>query len=220
MIRTTTTTTNDTDFGDVVMEMLGNLLVAIVAAAFQLVWLAVLFPMLSVPAGLSLAAGWWFGWPFGVGVAGVAVAGMVLWRVLSPQTFERWLTGRIRSRWLTWFRYRRRWAAVMDACLLTKKDGDRVSVPRLIGVRIGESLDTVRVKMLPGHAPSDWENRAEHLAHAFGTRHAQASVVGPSLVEITFRRSDSLVDPVIVDFPHIPGGVGDQKARLDRERAA
>ncbi|MEV4207539.1 hypothetical protein [Nocardia salmonicida] len=205
MNKTTTTTTNDTDFADVVMDMLGNLLVAIVTAAVQLVWLAILFPMLSVPAGLSLAAGWFYGWPFGVGLAGVAVAGMVLWRVLSPQTFERWLTGRIRSRWLTWFRYRRRWAAVMDACLLTKKDGDRVSVPRLMAVRIGESLDTVRVKMLPGHAPSDWENRAEHLAHAFGTRHARVAIVGASLLEITFRRSDSLAEPIVVDFESIAG---------------
>ncbi|WP_156677406.1 hypothetical protein [Nocardia sp. Root136] len=135
----------------------------------------------------------------------MAVAGMVLWRVLSPQTFERWLTGRIRSRWLTWFRYRRRWSAVMDACLLTKKDGDRVSVPRLMGVRIGESLDTVRVKMLPGHAPSDWENRAEHLAHAFGTRHAQVAIVGASLLEVTFRRSDSLAEPIVVDFESMAG---------------
>ncbi|MEV0541907.1 hypothetical protein [Nocardia salmonicida] len=205
MTRTTTTTTNDTHFGDVVMEMLGNLLVAIVTAAFHLVWLAVLFPMVSVPAGLSVAAGWFFGWPFGVGVAGVAVAGMVLWRVLSPQTFERWLTGRIRSRWLAWFRYRRRWAAVMDACLLAKKDGDRVSVPRLMGVRIGESLDTVRVKMLPGHAPADWENRAEHLAHAFGTRHARVAIVGASLLEVTFRRSDSLAEPIVVDFESMAG---------------
>ncbi|KQY38523.1 hypothetical protein ASD42_09005 [Nocardia sp. Root136] len=61
MTRTTTTTTNDTDLGDVVMEMLGKLLVAIVTAAFHLVWLAVLFPMLSVPGSgwlVWLSRGW------------------------------------------------------------------------------------------------------------------------------------------------------------------
>ncbi|MFD4441644.1 hypothetical protein ACFWPK_17890 [Nocardia sp. NPDC058519] len=205
MTRTTTTTTNDTDFGDVIMDMIGNLLVAIVTAAFQLIWLAILFPILSVPAGLSVAAGWFYGWPAGVGVAGVAVAGMVLWRVSSPQTFERWLTGRIRSRFLTWFRYRRRWTSVMNACLLARKDGDRVLIPRLVDVRIGESLDVVRAKMLPGHAPSDWENRAEHVAHAFGTRHAQVAIVGPSLLEVTFRRSDSLAEPIVVDFESMAG---------------
>ncbi|MEU4418494.1 hypothetical protein [Nocardia salmonicida] len=200
------TITTTTDFADVVMDALGRAMIAVVVAGFQLVWWALLFPMVSVPAGLSLAAGWWFGWPFGVGVAGVAVAGMVLWRVSSPQTFERWLTGRIRSRWLTWFRYSRRWATVMAACQLTKTDSnDRVVTPRLVDVRIGESLDTVKAKMLPGHSPSDWENRVEHLAHGFGTRHAQVAIVGPSLVEITFRRSDSLAEPIVVDFESMAG---------------
>ncbi|MEV0550323.1 hypothetical protein AB0H98_26220 [Nocardia salmonicida] len=200
------TITITTDFADVVMDAIGRAMIAVVVAGFQLVWWAALFPMVSVPAGLSLAAGWWFGWPFGVGVAGVAVGGMVLWRASSPQTFERWLTGRIRSRWMTWFRYRRRWETVMAACQLTKTDNnDRVIVPALAGVRIGESLDVVRAKMLPGHSPSDWENRVEHLAHAFGTRHAQAAIVGASLVEITFRRSDSLAEPIAVDFESMAG---------------
>ncbi|WP_181698789.1 hypothetical protein [Nocardia sp. GTS18] len=200
------TITTTTDFADVVMDAIGRAMIAVVVAGFQLVWWAALFPMVSVPAGLSLASGWWFGWPFGVGVAGVAAAGMVLWRASSPQTFERWLTGRIRSRWMTWFRYRRRWATVMAACQLTKTDNnDRVIVPALAGVRIGESLDVVKAKMLPGHSPSDWENRVEHLAHAFGTRHAQAAIVGASLVEITFRRSDSLAAPIAVDFESMAG---------------
>ncbi|WP_405148864.1 hypothetical protein OG308_02385 [Nocardia salmonicida] len=200
------TITTNTDFADVVMDAIGRAMIAVVVAGFQLVWWAALFPMVSVPAGLSLAAGWWFGWPLGVGVAGVAVAGMVLWRASSPQTFERWLTGRIWSRWMTWFRYRRRWATVMAACQLTKTDNnDRVIVPALAGVRIGESLDVVRAKMLPGHSPSDWENRVEHLAHAFGTRHARAAIVGASLVEITFRRSDSLAEPIVVDFESMAG---------------
>jgi S-DNA-T family DNA segregation ATPase FtsK/SpoIIIE len=200
------TITTTTDFADVVMDAIGRAMIAVVLAGFQLIWWAVLFPMVSVPAGLSVAAGWWFGWPFGIGVAGVAVAGMVLWRVSSPQTFERWLTGRIRSRWLTWARYSRRWATVMAACQLTKTDiNDRTITPRLVDVQIGESLDVVKAKMLPGHSPGDWENRVEHLAHAFGTRHAQASIVGPSLVEITFRRSDSLAEPIVVDFESMAG---------------
>ncbi|WP_405149913.1 hypothetical protein OG308_09150 [Nocardia salmonicida] len=200
------TITTTTDFADVVMDALGRAMIAVVVAGFQLVWWALLFPMVSVPAGLSVAVGWFYGWPFGVGVAAVAVAGMVLWRVSSPQTFERWLTGRIRSRWLTWFRYSRRWATVMAACQLTKTDSnDRVLIPRLVDAQIGESLDRVKAKMLPGHSPSDWENRVEHLAHAFGTRHAQAAIVGPSLVEITFRRSDSLAEPIVVDFESMAG---------------
>ncbi|MFE6924777.1 hypothetical protein ACFVAV_27390 [Nocardia sp. NPDC057663] len=194
------------DFADVVMDAIGRAMVGVVVTGFQLVWWAVLFPMVSLPAGLSVAVGWWFGWPVGVGVAGVAVAGIMLWRWKCPEMFERWLTGRIRSRWLTWFRYRRRWATVMTACQLTKTDSnDRVIIPRLVDVRIGESMDTVRTKMLPGHSPADWENRAEHLAHAFGTRHAHAAIIGPALVEITLRRADSLAEPIVVDFESVAG---------------
>ncbi|MEV0061248.1 hypothetical protein [Nocardia sp. NPDC050718] len=200
-----TTTTNGGGFSDVVMDLLGRALIAVVAGGFRVIWWAVLFPVISVPVSLAAAVGWFYGWPFGAGVVGVTVAGMVLWRQRSPQTFERWLSGRIRSRWLTWFRYRRRWASVMGACSLTKSGGEAVQVPRLVSVRIGESLDTVRAKMLPGHSPADWENRAEQLAHAFGTRHAAAVIVGPALVELTFRRSDSLADPIVADFESVAG---------------
>ncbi|MEV0686848.1 hypothetical protein AB0I35_23555 [Nocardia sp. NPDC050378] len=66
-------------------------------------------------------------------------------------------------------------------------------------------MDTVRTKMLPGHSPDDWENRADHLAHAFGTQHAAVTVAGPALIEISFRRTDSLADPVVVPFESMAG---------------
>ncbi|TCJ94628.1 hypothetical protein [Nocardia alba] len=200
---TTTTTTHDPagEILDAVLTAAGRLLLSV----FTLAWWAILFPMVSVPAGIAVAAGWFFGWPAGVGVAGVAVAGMVLWRVSSPQTFERWFTGRVRSRFLAWFRYRRRWATMTAACGLSTRDGDRVFIPRLVSVEIGESLDIVRARMLPGHCPDTWTNRADHLAHGFGAQKAKVGFVGPGLVEITFRRSDSLADPVVVPFESMAG---------------
>ncbi|MGF0317516.1 hypothetical protein [Nocardia fluminea] len=203
-MNTTITTTTHDPAGvvlDAVLTAAGRLLLSM----FTLAWWAVLFPMVSVPAGLSIAAGWIFGWLAGVGVAGVAVAGMVLWRVLSPQTFERWLIGRIRSRFLAWFRYRRRWATMTTACGLSIRDGERVFIPRLVSVEIGESLDTVRARVLPGHCPDTWTHRADHFAHGFGAQKAKVALVGPGLVEITFRRSDSLADPVLVPFESMAG---------------
>jgi S-DNA-T family DNA segregation ATPase FtsK/SpoIIIE len=174
-------------------------------SVFTLAWWAILFPMVSVPAGIAVAAGWFYGWPAGIGVAGGTVAGMVLWRQRSPQTFERWFTGRIRSRFLTWHRYRRRWATLLTACDLSTRDGDRVLVPRLVSVHIGESTDLVRARMLPGHSPDSWTNRRDHLAHGFGAQQAQIRFAGPGLVEIVFRRSDSLADPVVVPFESLAG---------------
>ncbi|MEV4156603.1 hypothetical protein AB0J48_26630 [Nocardia salmonicida] len=204
MTTTTTTTTNSDPAGealDAVLTGLGRLLLG----SFVLVWWAVLFPMVSVPAGLSVAAGWFYGWPFGVGVAGGAVAGMVLWRVSSPQTFERWFTGRVRSRFLAWFRYRRRWATMLTACGLATREGDRVFVPRLVSVKIGDTLDTVRARMLPGHSPDAWTHRADHFAHGFGAQQAKVRLAGPGRVEIVFRRSDSLAAPVVVPFESMAG---------------
>ncbi|MFD6272385.1 hypothetical protein [Nocardia asteroides] len=200
-----TTTTNGGGFSDVVMDLVGRALIAVVVGGFRVIWWAMLFPIISVPVLLSAAVGWWFGWPFGAGMVGASVAGIMLWRWKCPEMFERWLSGRIRSRWLTWFRYRRRWASVMRACSLTKSGGDTVEVPRLVSAHIGESLDTVRAKMLPGHSPADWENRADHIAHAFGTRHAAVAIVGPALVELTFRRRDSLSEPFAADFESVAG---------------
>ncbi|MGW5923842.1 hypothetical protein ACWFPY_33030 [Nocardia fluminea] len=200
---TTTTTTHDPagEVLDAVLTAAGRLLLSM----FTLAWWAILFPMISVPAGLSVAAGWFLGWLFGIGVAGVAVAGMVLWRVLSPQTFERWLTDRIRSRFLTWSRYRRRWVTMTTACGLSTRDGDRTFIPRLVSVQIGDTLDIVRARMLPGHCPDTWIHRADHFAHGFGAQKAKVALVGPGLVEITFRRSDSLADPVVVQFESMAG---------------
>ncbi|MFC6013187.1 hypothetical protein [Nocardia lasii] len=193
-----TTTTHDPagEILDAVLTGLGRLLLA----GFALAWLAVLFPMISIPAGLSLAAGWRFGWPVGVLAAGVSVAGMVLWRVSSPQTFERWLTLRVRARWLAWFRYRRRWARLMSGCGLSITEGEQVWIPRLTEVLIGDVTDIVRAKMLPGHCPDGWTNRAAHLAHGFGAQHARVRMAGPGQVEIVFRHTDSLADPVVVPF--------------------
>lgn len=199
-----TTTTAHDPMGEVldgVLTAAGRLLLA----SFVLVWWAVLFPMITVPVVVTVAAWLLIGWPAGIGVAGGAVAGMVLWRQRSPQTFERWFTGRIRSRFLTWHRYRRRWAKLLTACDLATRDGDRVTVPRLVSVQIGSSTDIVRTRMLPGHSPDSWTNRRDHLAHGFGAQEARVRFAGPGLIEIVFRRSDALADPVVVPFESLAG---------------
>ncbi|MGW5440848.1 hypothetical protein [Nocardia asteroides] len=199
----TKTTTPDpmSEVLDALLTALGRILLA----GFSVLWWAVLFPMVTVPVVGIAAAGVWLGWPAGIGVAGGSVAGMVLWRRWSPQTFERWFTGRIRTRFLTWHRYRRRWATLLTACDLATRDGDRVMVPRLVSVQIGKSTDIVRTRMLPGHSPDSWTNRTDHLAHGFGAQQARIRFAGPGLVEIAFRRSDALADPVVVPFESLAG---------------
>jgi hypothetical protein len=167
-------------------------------------WWAVLFPMISIPLGLAVAAGLFLGWVWGVVVVGVSIAGMVLWRRRSRQTFEQWITSRARTRFLAWFRYRRRWAKLLQACNLTIDRDDATFVPRLVGVQVGDAMDRLQVRMLAGQCPDDYENRTAHLAHAFGALECRATIIGPAMVELAFRHADSLAETI--ELPRIDGG--------------
>ncbi|MFI2284534.1 hypothetical protein [Nocardia beijingensis] len=161
-------------------------------------WWLLLFPMISAPLAVAVAAWVLWGWPVGLATGGVSVAGLVLWRRQRPETFDRWVTHRARTRSLTWWRYRRRWVRLMAACHLSIDRGDRTLVPRLLGVEIGAATDRVRVRMLDGHCPADFENRVSQLAHAFGALDCRATITGPGTVELAFRRSDALAANVIL----------------------
>ncbi|WP_040798879.1 hypothetical protein [Nocardia higoensis] len=204
MITTTTTTMTGRDPLDVIglaiLNIGGGILVALAAAA----WWAVLFPMVSIPLVLAVAAGLLVHPLAGVGVVGGWGVGMVLWRVQSPQTFQRWITARARARFLALFRYRRRWVRLLTACQLVILDGDRVRVPKLMDVWIGDSDDLIHVRMVAGHRPDDYSDRAEQLAHAFGARECRVKVLGPGLIELNFHYHDALAEPV--DLPQIIDG--------------
>ncbi|WP_280315720.1 hypothetical protein [Nocardia abscessus] len=161
-------------------------------------WWLILFPMISIPLALVTAAWVLVGWPVGLAAAGVSVVGLLLWQRARPQMFDRWVTRRARVRFLTWHRYRRRWVKLMRACHLSIDRGDRTFIPRLLGVEIGTSTDRVRVRMLDGHCPADFENRVTQLAHAFGALNCRATITGPGTVELAFRRTDALAETVIL----------------------
>ncbi|MEV0343177.1 hypothetical protein AB0H49_29575 [Nocardia sp. NPDC050713] len=205
MTNKTTHNTTDTDPFDLLGLAVLNLGGWLITGVGVTMWWAVLFPMISIPLALAVTAGIVTGPAAGAVVVGVSAAGMVLWRRRSPETFERWISRRARHRFLSWLRYRRRWTRLMTACHLTVTTDDRTAVPRLLDVVIGDSVDRARVRMLPGHCPADWENRTDHLAHAFGAQDCRVTITGPATVELAFRHGDSLADPIAL--PHIDGGL-------------
>ncbi|MGV9545209.1 hypothetical protein ACWDSF_28110 [Nocardia beijingensis] len=179
-------------------DLLALGLLNLVWGALLGLWWLLLLPVVSVPLVLTCVAGAFYGPAAALVVAGLSAAGVVLWRLRRPEMFERWVTARARVRFLTWFRYRRRWARLMTACHLSIDRGDRTFIPRLLGVQIGPATDRVRVRMLDGHCPADFENRVTHLAHAFGALDCRATITGPGTVELAFRRTDSLAATVIL----------------------
>ncbi|MGY1874273.1 hypothetical protein [Nocardia gipuzkoensis] len=161
-------------------------------------WWLLLLPVVSVPLVVVAVAGAFYGPVAALMVAGLSAGGIILWRLRRPEMFQRWVTRRARARFLTWFRYRRRWAELMSACHLSIDRGDRTFIPRLLGVQIGPATDRVRVRMLDGHCPADFENRVSQLAHAFGALDCRATITGPGTVELAFRRADALAETVIL----------------------
>ena len=156
------------------------------------------FPPISVPLGLAVTAGVLAGWPSAVAV-GVAFTGLLLlWRRTRPDLFARWITDRARTRFLTWWRYRRNWARLMKACHLVVSTETRTVTPRLVGAVIGKGTDRVRLRMLEGQCPADYENRVETIAHAFRAEQCHATIVGPATVELRFRFGDALADTVLL----------------------
>ncbi|WP_040806052.1 hypothetical protein [Nocardia concava] len=183
-------------FGDTVLTALGNLIIATVTAVFVAVWWALLFPMISLPIGLAVTAGVVIAWPAGLFIVGLDLAALALWLALWPDSFRRWVIRRAEVRFLRWFRYRRRWVPRMKACGLTDRETDKLYVPRLRAMTIGEGIDRVRVRMLEGQSPEDYHTCAVRLAHTFGAHQCRAIDAGPRHVELVFRHGDSLADPI------------------------
>jgi hypothetical protein len=199
----TKTTQAQQDPADVICTALMELVWLLVKAVAVVAWWALLFPMISIPVGVAVAVWVLVGWVWGVVVVGVSIAGIMLWRAKRPEMFERWITRRARARLLSWFRYRRRWAKLLQACNLTVDGDDATFVPRLVGVQVGDATDRLQVRMLAGQCPDDYENRTAHLAHAFGALECRATIIGPAMVELVFRHADSLAETI--ELPRIDG---------------
>ncbi|WP_334028308.1 hypothetical protein [Nocardia terpenica] len=191
------------DFLNALMEVLLHAVWYLLVAGAVAVWWAVLFPLISIPVAGVVVVWVLVGWQAGVAVAGVSVAGIMLMRAKRREMFERLVTRRARARFLTWWRYKRSWTRLLDACHLTVRDGNAVACPLLCSVVIGDSADRVVVKMLAGQCPADYENRVDSLSHTFGALDCRATITGPGVVELLFRRRDALADPIVPPARHL-----------------
>ncbi|MGW5053144.1 FtsK/SpoIIIE domain-containing protein [Actinokineospora sp. NPDC004072] len=203
-----------------------KLLLFPVAAAVVLVWLAVraariawYYPA-SVVLGLVGLVLYWLagqvtvfglglGWLVG-GLVLVLVAAAGVWWLRDAPGFNQrfsWL----RSEWRRGVVYAGQWRTVTRLSSLTGDARGREYRPKLKRTRSEWWRDRVRVRMIPGQAPEQWEARASGLAHSFRARACRVRVIKPGVIELDFLHADPLARPLPVPALADPGASVDLK---------
>lgn len=175
---------------------------------------------------------WWWGWPsLLLTLTAVAVV-LGVWRVVSLPSFDRWAGRHLRSWWQRWLVYAPRMPRWLRSVGLTVPDRGGATViqvnplrrnataprerprrdqlPRILSVRSGPSWDEVKVRLVPGQTPEDFDTAARALAVARGVNRCQVRELAPNVVSIDYQRRN-LLDAVVTapDLDAMAGLSGD-----------
>ncbi|OXM70804.1 MULTISPECIES: FtsK/SpoIIIE domain-containing protein [Amycolatopsis] len=170
-------------------------------------------------AVLAVAA--WCMWLGGMSLAvtGLVIAtGLLTWRRFHLVSFDQWAGRVLRSWWFRWALYMPKLPEWLHACGLSVKDDTvpvdltvtlvgrkkitrdqrrpGVRLPKVRRVRSGASWDEVRVELVPGQKPEDFDEAARELAVARKVARCQVRELAPNVVSIDFQRRDLLATPV------------------------
>jgi S-DNA-T family DNA segregation ATPase FtsK/SpoIIIE len=162
---------------------------------WRVVWFAVTHPMAAAVAVLATMIWLGFGWPGLAAVALVAAIALAGLRVIQPEWFTRFVTVPLLD-WLRWLFYRRRWKAAMTLAGLAPDYRGQPMLPVLDRVHRSGAVDLVRVRLVTGQAPADFEARTENLSHAFGARLCRIRGDVPGVLVLELVRADTLADPI------------------------
>jgi S-DNA-T family DNA segregation ATPase FtsK/SpoIIIE len=180
---------------------------------------------------IGFLAWWqWWGWA-SLALTASALGGVLAgWRLVDLRSFDTWAGRWLRAWWLRWTIYSPKLPDWLHACGLgIKHDAPTVvlaltplgralgrsrrpapaQLPRVLGVRSGASWDLVRVRLIPGQKPEDFDDAARALAAARGVARCQVRELSPNVVSIDFQRRNLLADPVscpkLATLTGIPG---------------
>ncbi|WP_208630113.1 FtsK/SpoIIIE domain-containing protein [Amycolatopsis kentuckyensis] len=157
----------------------------------------------------------WLGWLSLVLVLGGLALILALWRLVDIVSFDQWCWRFLRSWWARWAVYGRKLPGWLHACGLSVRDdvlpvevtvnlvGRRkasratarqagVQMPKVLGVRSGPSWDEVRVQLVAGQKPEDFDEAARALASARKVARCQVRELEPNVVSVDFQRRDLL----------------------------
>ncbi|MFF0453343.1 cell division protein FtsK [Nocardia africana] len=181
---------------DAIVSMLAELAGVLLLGIAHLVWWSALFPMLSLPLVAVGVVWWWQGWPIGVAALIFSVGAWGLWWAWWPKSWRRLVWGRMRGRYLTWVRYRRRWKTTTAMHGLTTVLDTGVLTPRLRKVVIGETADVLRVKLLEGQTVDDWSKKSDALRNAWRALGVRVRKIESGWVLVQVIHTDRLADPI------------------------
>jgi S-DNA-T family DNA segregation ATPase FtsK/SpoIIIE len=168
---------------------------------------------------VAVVAWWhWWGWISLVVLIGAVAVSLASWRLVDLVSFDRWAGRRLRAWCLRWTLYTRKLPGWLHACGLSVRDDalplvvtvnligrkkirqDRqasaVHVPKVLAVRSGPSWDEVRVRLVAGQKPEDYDEAARALASARKVARCQVREIKPDVVSIDFQRRNLLADAV------------------------
>ncbi|HET9258119.1 MAG TPA: FtsK/SpoIIIE domain-containing protein [Pseudonocardiaceae bacterium] len=170
---------------------------------------------LTIVAGLAWLR--WWGWESLAITAAALAAALAGWRLADLRSFDAQAGRHLRAWWLRWTIYATKLPEWLHACGLGITP-DRAPVvlaltplgralgrsrrpapaqlPRVLGVRSGASWDMVRVRLLPGQKPEDFDQATRALACARGVARCQVRELSPNVVSIDFQRRNLLANPV------------------------
>ncbi|MEB3070517.1 FtsK/SpoIIIE domain-containing protein [[Mycobacterium] vasticus] len=182
-------------------DWIGELIWAGVKATGQLLWWAMLFPVISIPSAAAIWIGLNHGPRSGLAIVVVVFAAYACWAMLEPSSFTAWVSDPLRHRWLAWWRYHRTWESVCALHGLTVQHGERTLVPAVISVRIGHHADILTVQVVTGQCLTDWQKRGPALAAAWRAERLTIRATTPGQVRIIIGRGDVLGQPIALPLP-------------------
>jgi S-DNA-T family DNA segregation ATPase FtsK/SpoIIIE len=159
----------------------------------------------------------WWDWPSLAITLGVITAALAVWRWVDLISFDTWAGRWLRAWWLRWTIYSPKLPNWLHACGLSVTDGatpmvtvnlvgrnkirrhrhpSNSRVPKILGVRSGASWDEVRIRLVPGQKPEDFDTATRALASARGVARCQIRELNPNVVSIDFQRRNLLTSPV------------------------
>ena len=176
---------------------------------YRLLRLLVLLPFrfpVMVATVATVAACWWFLAWVGLSVlaCGVSVALLVWWRCW-PDSYRYCVSWRLLAWWRHLAVYRRHWQPVLVISGLAESYQERRYLPRVRRVTCNARADYVRVSLVAGTSPTDFEHRVTELAHGFAAPSCRVTVNGPRDITLEFPRHDTLAEPLdALPVPEVP----------------